>query len=768
MRLLSQGFGRFHRPFRLFLSLTGDTGVHSMRRFAMIALMLWSGGLQAAEWMPLHEALTAARSNGHLILLHLRGDDRADAEWIAHVDSNEALQRALRDVILAAEKPVAARAILADLADFRPRRSPLVLLDPGGGLLAEMQMKDYGAFALTLAEFNRMGRVFAASARARVEGRVTEALLLRANGLLYSGLGSWDLFMRVIDLARSEGNDAIVQEAELGLAAIASGSRRHHEAIKRYTRVAEKPVTPDLGARAWIQIGHERKNLKDTRGAIEAYQKAYRLTPPPSPNADDARRFLEMIGSAPEEEVKAAVATGAVRLLYPRHPVLAGNVAVSAAAPANAARVEFYLDDARVAEAVRAPFAATIPLGAVPRVHTIKAAAFDAAGAFLGQDAATINERSEALGVEIVAPRDSIVESKTVVEVQPHLPDGIRLEAIDLYWNDRKLATLTAPPFRYELTLPAQRAFGYIRAVARDSSGATAEDAKLINSEGGAEIVQVDAVELQTIVQDAAGRIVEGLRAADFEVKEDGVRVEVAAHNSANDPITVGLALDVSGSMRVAMASVMEYATEFLRHSLTSGDQTFIVSFADAPTLVQPLTADLANVSASILDMRAQGRTALWDAVVFALGQLRTVPGKRALLLFTDGIDSGSRTSAAAALQFAQEIGVPVYAVLVYTGSGTTFRVPADYGTVQRRSASQFEYDVKKIAAGTGGAFVRFPRQQDLPRLFQQVRDDTRGAYALTFVSKSKKKRSELRKVVVAVPSRKGVVVRAPSAYYPR
>jgi len=518
----------------------------------------------------------------------------------------------------------------------------------------------------------------------------------------------------------------------------------------------------------WWPLGHQRKLAGDKRGAVDAYQNAWRLAAKPSPVADAARRFLEMIGSAPESDVQAAVAAGGVRLLYPHRAVLAGDVEVSAAVPPAAARVEFYLDGARIAERTRAPFVARIPLGALPRVRTLKAVAFDAREAPLGEDSATLNERSSALAVEIVAPRESSVESTTVIEVLPRIPEGGRLEAIDLYWNEEKLATLTAPPFRHELTLPSKGAFGYIRAVARDAGGATAEDAKLINGEGAAEVVRVDAVELFAIVQDRDGRNIAGLTSQDFVVKEDGVPVAVEAQSSADEPITVGIAVDASGSMRAAMSSVMDYATEFLRHSLSEDDQTFVVSFAESPSLYQPLTADLEHVRTSIFDMRAYGATALWDAVIFALDQIRGVSGKRALLLFTDGADTGSRAAPAAVLQYAHEVGVPVYVVLVYTSARAAFNGPSDYGSVQMPSTFALDKNIRRLGEETGGAFIRFPRQKDLPKLFQQVRDDTRGAYTLSFVSRSAKKRTEMRKISVAVPGRRGLVVRAPSAYYPR
>src|SRR5262249_39594468 len=155
---------------------------------------------------------------------------------------------------------------------------------------------------------------------------------------------------------------------------------------------------------------------------------------------------------------------------------------------------------------------------------------------------------------------------------QPHVPEGGRVESIDLYWDQQKLATLTTPPFRYALTLPSPRAFGYIRAVARDATGAIAEDAKVVNSQGSTAEMRVDAVEVRAVVEDRDGHHIEGLAADDFVVTEDGVPVAVVVHDDAKEPITVGLAVDVSGSMREKMSSVMDDATEFLRHSLSAGD----------------------------------------------------------------------------------------------------------------------------------------------------------------------------------------------------
>ena len=763
MRSVSQRF-RAVSPFlrRLFSSI-GDSGVRKIGRCALLALLVaLPAKAEPIEWLPIGDALHAARPAGRLVLLYVRGGfrgDRRDSEWIAHMDSYEALKEILADFVTAAGSV------------YRDRRSPaLLILDPDGEIIHDLGFHEYGELAATLARFRRQAPLFARSATARGAGHIAESLLLRGNGLLYAGdaRNSEDVLGKALALARSDHDEVIVQEAAISIASIAGNDGDTDYADELLKEILAKPANNDIAARAWMLLGHQRKLVEDKRGAIDAYQKAWRLAAKPSPLADAARRYLEMIGSAPESDVQAAVAAGGVRLLYPHRAVLAGEVDVSAVAPPAAARVEFYLDGARVAERTRAPFVARIPLGAVPRVRVIKAVAFDALNAPLGEDSATLNERSSELAVEIVAPRESSVESETVIEVKPHLPEGGRLEAIDLYWNEQKLVTLTEPPFRYELTLPSKGAFGYIRAVARDAAGATAEDVKLINGEGAAEVVRVDAVELFAVVEDRDGRNIAGLTSADFVVKEDGVPVAVEARGGADEPITVGIAVDASGSMRKVMSSVMEYATEFLRHSLSQGDQTFIVSFAESPSLYQPLTADLEHARTSIFDMRSGGSTALWDAVIFALDQIRGVRGKRALLLFTDGADTGSRAAPAAVLQYAHEMGVPVYVVLIYTSARATFDVAGGYGSAQMPNTFMLDQSIRRLGEETGGAFIRFPRQKDLPRLFQQVRDDTRGAYTLTFVSRSEKKRTEGRKISVAVSGRRGLVVRAPSAYYPR
>ncbi|MEA2327416.1 MAG: hypothetical protein QOE68_2375, partial [Thermoanaerobaculia bacterium] len=394
--------------------------------------------------------------------------------------------------------------------------------------------------------------------------------------------------------------------------------------------------------------------------------------------------------------------------------------------------------------------------------HTIKVVAYDANGRSVGEDTASINDWVPALSVQIVEPHGGTIESRAAVELRPHVPGGVELRSIDLYWNETKVATMIAPPFRYVLTLPVKNASGYLRGVAYDSSGGIAEDAMLINAGGLTGSARIDAVELYAIVQDHGGHTIEGLTATDFEVREDGLPVKFQLHSAAADPITVGIAVDTSGSMRNSMTAVIDYVAEFAKNSLARNDQMFLMAFDDQPHVLQPLTSDLQNVRSSLSAVAPSGETAVWDSIIYGLQQLRAVRGKRALLVFTDGNDNASRTDAGAAIQIAHETGVPVYVVLTYNDE-TRVTVDAAGNTYLRHENA--DGSIEQLADATGGAVFRYPKRTDLPKLFSQVRDDTRGEYLLSFVSQSKKPASEMRKVSIAVPSRHAVV-RAITGYY--
>lgn len=734
-------------------------------------------------WRTLDEAMREAAARKALIVFAVESDDyqrdRDARSWLTSAEQRESIAQSLRQLVLARGTVRDAAierlpALAAHLArGGRQSAARIIVLDPSGGIVHEpvTAFGDLTRFAWELNSLRQQTDAFVAAAELRERGQLLESKMVRADALLSASLyvPAIAAFEEVESAAARAKDEGLRQFAQLSLATIESrrGGRYAAAALRTAERIAEHGANRDVAAAAWLMLGHMRRNGGNTRGALQAYQRAYEVALKPSPTADAARQVLEGLGSAPESEVRKASAQGAVNLLYPHRDVLVGKVDFVAAVPSHTARVEMFLDDIRVEELTAAPFRARIMLGNSPRVHVVRAVAYDQQNAIIGERSVTINGVAQSLGVTITEPRDTSVASSTIIVVTPRLPATRELAGVDLYWNQQKLTTLTAPPFRHELTLPSPSAAGYIRAVIRDTSGATAEDVKLLNSGGSSAEMRVDAVQLHALVQDRKGMYVEGLTARDFLVQEDGRTVEPQIQSTASDPIAVGLALDTSSSMQLAMIEVVEYANLFVKQSLSEGDQTFAVAFNQAPQLVQPLTADRRQVSASIYDMRSQGGTALWDALLFSLQQFHDVRGKRALVVFTDGDNTGGSATPAATMQYAREVGVPVYVVQILSAPKTKIVVANGRRMIAAAAEPNGTDALRKLAEATGGALFRLTRKEDLARIFAQIRDDTRGEYLLSYVSPSSKPAGQLRKISITVPKR-DVTVRAMTGYYPR
>jgi VWFA-related protein len=711
----------------------------------------------SGKWMTLSDALAAAQANGSLVLLDLRPSTqfkRQEDEWLAAAENNPATARAMEGMALATVDAFAALERHPDLRQVYRQRRQLIVVDPWGGVVGEPggAFADQSVFADTLNALRQQTPIFIRAAKAFQEGKIGPALVLRAGALLDAGASTAAAaaFQRAYTTAQKTNDIETMQSAQIGLAAIDLPAQK---AVRSLEEITEHPATNEIGARAWMLLGHTYRQNRATKQAIDAYQRSFALAPKPSMLAEAARRHLETLGSEPVSETRASIAAGNVHLLYPHREMMVGSVTFGVATSADAVRVDVYLDDARVAELTRQPFRAKVDLGTAPHVRVVRAVAFDAQERILGEERVTLNDISGALGVSIVAPAGDTVQSRTTVKATARIPAGSTLDGIDLYWNETKIATMTAAPFRHELVLPSPSASGFIRVVARASDGTAAEDVKMINAGGAAEKMRVDAVQVYAIVQDRSGHYIDGLKASDFVVKEDGRTVTTQLQSGSDDPISIGMALDTSASMQVVMNDVMDYANEFVAHSLGAADQTFVTAFDAEPHLVQPLTNDRKQLTNAIYDLHAAGGTAIWDAVLYSLQQFRGVGGKRALVVFTDGVNNAGTATLKSDLQFAREVGVPIYFVQIYTG-------------MRRLDMSFDEMGIKNLTESTGGAYFRFVGKKDLPHLFSQIRDDTRGQYLLTYVSPSTAPRGNLRRISVEVPGKR-FTVRATSGYYP-
>ncbi|HEV8347672.1 MAG TPA: VWA domain-containing protein [Vicinamibacterales bacterium] len=189
----------------------------------------------------------------------------------------------------------------------------------------------------------------------------------------------------------------------------------------------------------------------------------------------------------------------------------------------------------------------------------------------------------------------------------------------------------------------------------------------------------VELINVTATVSDFSGHFVSGLRADDFVVYEDNQPVQVTHFSAERVPVSLGIALDTSGSMVGEKIQAAQSALDrFLYELLDRQDEIFLYRFSNDPVLLQSWTTDRSLLSRALGRIAPNGGTAMYDTVAEAIplaqrGQYL----KKALVVISDGNDTASRTSIVEVKQLIRESEVLVYAIGIDgTGETTTARRP--------------------------------------------------------------------------------------------
>jgi VWFA-related protein len=180
----------------------------------------------------------------------------------------------------------------------------------------------------------------------------------------------------------------------------------------------------------------------------------------------------------------------------------------------------------------------------------------------------------------------------------------------------------------------------------------------------------VDLINVTATVTDATGRFVSGLRKEDFVVYEDGKPQLVSQFDSDRVPVSLGIALDTSGSMLgEKLAAAVDALNRFLFDLLGPQDEIFLYRFNNQPELVQSWTADRQQLSRRLGAVQARGGTALYDTIADAVPLAQSgTRRKKALVVISDGMDTSSRMQVPELRQLIRQTEVLVYAVGIDAG----------------------------------------------------------------------------------------------------
>jgi len=271
-----------------------------------------------------------------------------------------------------------------------------------------------------------------------------------------------------------------------------------------------------------------------------------------------------------------------------------------------------------------------------------------------------------------------------------------------------------------------------------------------------------ELVVLHVTVADDRGQFVADLPKGNFKVYEQNIEQNLSFFSREDVPVTMGLVIDNSGSMRDKRDQVNAAAMTFVRTS-NPQDEAFVVNFNDEYYLDTDgeFTSDQANLHDALSRIETRGSTALYDAVIGSLAHLKKGhKDKRILLLVTDGDDTASEKTFEDAIKAAEESNATIYAIGVYSEDD----LEHDKKTV-RHSKKILE----QLAEATGG-LAYFPAQLDqVTPICEQVAREIRNQYTLGYYPTNTAHDGTFRPVAVKVipPNGRGKLsVRTRTGYF--
>ncbi len=268
--------------------------------------------------------------------------------------------------------------------------------------------------------------------------------------------------------------------------------------------------------------------------------------------------------------------------------------------------------------------------------------------------------------------------------------------------------------------------------------------------------VNVDMVVLHASVRNRKGILVSGLEKDNFQVYEDGVPQQIKYFSHEDIPVTVGLVVDNSGSMRPKRPEVIAAALAFARSS-NPEDQMFVVTFNERVSFGlprgQPFTDKAVQLEAALSRIAADGMTALYDGLAAGLEHLKKGNSeKKVLLVISDGGDNASRHSLAEVMTLAGQPDAIIYTI----------------GLFDPQDPDRNPRVLKQLAKATGGeAFLPSSIREVIP-ICQGIARDIRNQYTIVYVPTNKKPDGTYRVIQVNAGAKDHgrLLVRTRAGYY--
>ncbi len=257
--------------------------------------------------------------------------------------------------------------------------------------------------------------------------------------------------------------------------------------------------------------------------------------------------------------------------------------------------------------------------------------------------------------------------------------------------------------------------------------------------------VNVDLVLMYASVFDDSGHFVGGLERSNFKLYEDGIEQKIESFAQEDVPASIGILMDLSGSMKPKRFQVDQAALAFIRAS-NPQDEIFLIGFNDEVELLQDFTSDIDEITDSLENTMVTGGTSLYDAIYLGVQKAQTgKKPKKAIVVISDGEDRDSFYKFTELVAKVQESDVQVFFV------GFMDPLP-DKGFFGRwtKSAEEKERDnMKRISEETGGKAFFPEKIDDIHEIVAEIATELRSQYSLGYFSSNSARDGSFRRVKI-------------------
>jgi Ca-activated chloride channel family protein len=266
-------------------------------------------------------------------------------------------------------------------------------------------------------------------------------------------------------------------------------------------------------------------------------------------------------------------------------------------------------------------------------------------------------------------------------------------------------------------------------------------------------------VPLNVTVTDKSGRLVTNLPQSAFQVFENGAQQPIKIFKREDVPVSMGLVIDNSGSMREKRTGVESAALALVKDS-NKQDEMFVINFNDEVYMDTDFTSDIAKMEQGLTKIDSRGGTAMRDAIRLSVEHLKGSDGgpgakrdKKVILVVTDGNDNASVVSLEALTRLAQQDDVLIYAIGLLTDE-------------EKKEAKKARRALELLAESTGGQ-VFYPKDvSEVEKIAHQVAHDIRNQYTIAYTPSNVALDGTYRQIKLTVKAPGNPVARTRSGYY--